>query len=122
MVSSKNTPATKADLEKLHSNIKREIKELHGEFNDLRGEFNGLRGEFTGLRGEFHQLRDDLKDEFDSFRKEVKNDTLTFKDQILTELKIIRENQEAHFGSHQRIEETIEGHEERITTLEQRPL
>lgn len=108
MVISKNAPATKVDLEKLHSGIKGEMKEL--------------RGEFIGLRGEFHQLRDDLMDEFDSLKKEVKNDTLTFKDEILTELKAIRENQEAHLGSHQRIEETIEGHEERITTLEQRPL
>lgn len=81
-----------------------------------------LKTDLAVLKTDLEDLKQDLDERIESFRKEVKNDVLTFKDQILTELKVIRENQEAHLGSHQRIEETIEGHEERITTLEQRPL
>lgn len=48
-----------------------------------------------------------------------KDDLLTIKDEIMKELKDMREDQETHQASHARINGELEDHEERIAKLEQ---
>lgn len=56
------------------------------------------------------------KDELKQFKSEIKNDIVQFKDDILFEIKAMREELSIVIGYRQ----TIEDHEERIVSLEHR--
>ncbi|KKT82136.1 MAG: hypothetical protein A2700_03090 [Candidatus Blackburnbacteria bacterium RIFCSPHIGHO2_01_FULL_44_64] len=49
---------------------------------------------------------------------EIKNDLLEFKDEILSELQKIRDNFDAHQFSHQRINDDLADHDDRLVKLE----
>ena len=49
--------ATKAGVERLGGELRREMGELRGEMGELRGEVGVLRGEVGELRGEFKAFR-----------------------------------------------------------------
>ena len=64
--------------------------------------------------------------EMDDFRNEIndkmtllRDDVTAMKDEIVTELKAMREEDAAHQGSHDRQQATLDDHEQRITSLEQ---
>ncbi|MCL5091178.1 MAG: hypothetical protein M1514_04165 [Patescibacteria group bacterium] len=77
--------------------------------------------------------KDDLKnhptnDDFDNFREGINNQFTNFRswmidiiDEVMGELKAIRENQEVHAFSHSRIDDDLDNHENRIKKLEKTP-
>ncbi len=98
----KTQPATKQDIDHLYKKIK-------GEFatkDDLKkfATKDDLKGFAT---------KDDLK--------QLKDEIVEIKDEIMGELKSIQENQETHNFSHSRINDELIGHEDRIRKLEKVP-
>ena len=55
---------------------------------------------------------------FTQFKAEFKDELYTIKDEIVGEIKDMREEFEAHQYSHTRIDDTLDDHEKRLTTLE----
>jgi len=86
----KSPPSTKQDIDNLYKKIK-------GEFatkDDLKA----------------FATKDDLK--------QVKDEIVEMKDEIMGELKSQQENQEIHNYSHSRINDDLDDHETRIRKLE----
>ena len=112
---------TQKDLQLLREVIKEEmvspLKKLQKDFRSLRQEFEDIRREFSMLRQEFEDIRREfsiLRQEFEDLRLETKNDTLQFKDDILTEIVKLREDVTIVTGYRQ----LIANHEERLETVE----
>ena len=71
------------------------------------------------LDKKFKEFKSELKTELKTeLRCELKEDLLEIKDEIVGEIKALREEFDTHQFSHARIDETLDDHEERITTLE----
>ncbi len=106
--SSQKLPATKEDIKRLEEQVrivKVNLKEMDTKITATRGR----------LLTEMDNLEEKLGDKMILLR----DDLAGMKDEIIGELKAKREEDTAHQGTHQRQEETLENHEERITSLEQ---
>ena len=93
MTTAKNLPATKQDIDCLYKKIKSEFATK----DDLKA----------------FATKDDLK--------QVKDEIIEMKDEIMSELKSQQENQEVHTYSHSRINDDLDDHETRIRKLEKTP-
>lgn len=71
------------------------------------------------LKEELGNFGERLKKEL---KQEIKSDLLEIKDEIIKEIKDMREEQEVHQASHVRINDELEEHEEKIIRLEQKPV
>ena len=107
MVKKKKSLATKGKQE-LSSLVLRELKIIKTEIGDLQGE-NIL------TKSRIRSLQDKLEDESALIREQ----NLKFKDEILNEIRAMREELTVTLGQYTRHEETLDNHEERITSLEQ---
>jgi len=113
--SSQNLPATKKDLKKLEkqvNNLEDQVKITKVEVRRFSTKLDGVRNQ-TWL--DMENLKHEIKDEMSLQR----NDMAGMKDEIIGEFKAMREEDTAHQGAHTRQQETLENHEERITSLEQ---
>jgi chromosome segregation ATPase len=63
---------------------------------------------------DMENLKEEMRDEMALLR----NDVAGMKDEVVTELKAIREEFTAHQGTHQRQQETLENYQKRIASLE----
>ena len=63
-------------------------------------------------------LSQKLKESFKEFGDKLKEDLYQIKDEIMSELKKNRENDEAHQFSHMRINDDIQDLDKRVKTLE----
>jgi hypothetical protein len=54
-------------------------------------------------------------------KEELKSDLYDIKDEIVGEIKALRDEFDAHQYSHTRINDDLENHEERLTKLEKSP-
>jgi len=106
--SSQKLPATKEDLKRLEEQIKI-IKVETRTFNTQ------LKVVKIRIGMEMDDFKHELKDEMSLLR----NDMGGMKDEIVGEIKAMREEYTAHQGAHSRQQETLDDHEERITSLEQ---
>lgn len=59
-----------------------------------------------------------LKEFGGKLKTELKGELLEIKDEIVGEIKALREEFDAHRHSHARVDDTLEDHEKRIATLE----
>ena len=107
MIKKKKSLATKSKGE-LSSLILRELKIIKTEIRDLHGE-NVM------TKSRIRSLQDKLEDESALIREQ----SLEFKDEILNEVTAMREELTVTLAQYTRHEETLEKHEERITSLEQ---
>lgn len=96
-----NSIATKKDLDKLGRSLSQEIKGNRMEISKLWVETSGIRQELKQSIGELRNLM------------------IEFKDEILGEVKAMREEFTAHQGAHERQQETFESHEKRIKKIEE---
>lgn len=62
--------------------------------------------------------KDHLDKKLKEFKIELKDELLEIKDEIVGEIKNMREEFDAHQFSHARINETLDDHEIRLSTLE----
>lgn len=105
--SPRNPTLTKKDVKKLEE----QVKIIKVEVRKLNTKLDGLRNR-TWL--EIETLKDAMKDEMALLRSDVAE----MKDEIVTEVKAMREEFAAHQGAHGRQQETLDDHEKRITPLE----
>lgn len=113
----KSSPSTKQDIDNLYKKIKDEFgtKDYLKRFatkDDLRDELKK------------YATKDDIEDfkeEFNSKITEFKSEILDSVDAVMGEIKAVRENQEAHNFSHERIDDDLDDHETRIGKLEKTP-
>ena len=113
--SSQKLPATKEDLKRLEkqvNNLEDQVKITKVEVRKFSTKLDGARNQ-TWL--DMENLKHEIKDEISLQR----NDMSTMKDEIVGELKAMREEYTTHQGAHDRQQETLENHEGRITSLEQ---
>ena len=75
-----------------------------------------LMGDYINER--FDEFGEKITEMMNKRFDENKRDLLTIKDEIITELKNNRDNQEMHDVSHERINKDLDDHEERIEVLE----
>lgn len=64
------------------------------------------------------ELKEEIKEDIGSFKEDMKNELYEIKDEIVGEIKELREEFDAHRFSHDRIDETLEEHNQRIIKLE----
>lgn len=107
MIKKKKSLATKGKQE-LSSLVLRELKIIKTEIRDLNNE-----DMFTKSR--IRVLQNQLKDESSLIREQ----NLEFKDEILNEIRAMREELTVTLGQYTRHEEILEDHKKRITSLEQ---
>lgn len=88
------------------------------ELKIIKNEIRGLKDEnkLTNLR--IRALEDRLEDE----AALIKEQNVEFKDEILGEIKAMREELTVALGQYTRHEETLESHEKRISNLEQKSI
>ncbi len=89
--------AEKMTLDKLALITAHGFEELHGKVDEFRGKVDELRGEVDEFRGEIKSLKKELKAEINDLRKEVR-----------AGFKLVQ----SHY----------DGHERRITRLEEKVL
>lgn len=70
-----------------------------------------LRGELTLFKSEF---KEEIKQQLTKFRSKI----LDAVDAVMKEVVAMREEQTIHFHQHERINENLEDHEERIKDIE----
>lgn len=112
MATVKNQPATKQDLDSFH-------KKMKGEFatkDDLKA--FATKDDLKKTHFLIKDDIEDLEDRFDNKLTTFKSEILDAVDGVMGEIKKVRENQEAHNFSHERIDDELEGHETRIGNLE----
>lgn len=103
-----NSTVTKKDLKGLEEQVK--ITKI--EVRKFSTKLDGIRNQ-TWL--DMENLKDEVKDETALLR----NDIAGMKDEIITEVKAVREELTAHQGAHERQQETLENHEKRIKKIEE---
>ena len=104
----RSSPITKKDVKKLEE----EVKIIKVEVRKFSTKLDGVRNQ-TWL--DMENLKNEVKDETALLR----NDIAGMKDEIITEVKAVREELTAHQGAHERQQETLEEHEERIKKVEE---
>lgn len=87
------------------------------ELKIIKAEIRSLKDEHMLTKSRIRVFEYKLKDESALIREQ----NLEFKDEILNEIKAMREELTVTLGQYTRHEETLEDHEERITSLEQHP-
>ena len=103
-----NSAVTKKDL----NNLEEQVKITKVEVRKLNTKLDGVRNK---IWLDMDSFKDEIKDEMALLRSDVAG----MKDEIITEVKAFREEFVAHQGAHERQQETLEEHEERISHLEQ---
>ena len=98
---------TKTEIRKELSPVLKELKIIKAEIRRLKDE-----DKLTNFR--IKALKNQLEDEAALIREQ----NLEFKDEILGEIKAMREELAVALGQYTRHEETPEAHEKRITSLE----
>ena len=106
--SSQKLPATKKDIKKLEDQVR--IVKVNLKEVDTK---------ITGTRGRLLMEMDNLEEKLDDKMTLLRDDLAGMKDEIVGEIKTMREEYTAHQGAHSRQQETLDDHEERITSLEQ---
>ncbi len=94
-------------LKSSHNSLKEEIQ---GVRTELTGKIDGVR---TELKEEIQGVRTELKEEIQGVRTELKEEIQG----VRTELKGVKEEMAAGFKA---LGEKIDGHDERLTALEQK--
>jgi len=122
--SPRNSALTKRDIKKVEKNVEgldKKVGGLEREVKITKVEVRKLNTKLDGLRNkvwvDMENLKDGMKDEMSLLRSDIAG----MKDEIVTEVKAMREELTAHQGAHERQQETLEEHEERISHLEQKP-
>mgnify|MGYP001559159018 FL=1 len=103
-----NSAVTKKDL----NSLEEQVKITKVEVRKLNTKLDGVRNK---IWLDMENLKDEVKDEMALLR----NDVAGMKDEIVTEVKAMREEFTAHQGAHERQQETLEDHEERIKKVEE---
>ncbi|MBI3290633.1 hypothetical protein HYZ78_04555 [Candidatus Microgenomates bacterium] len=94
-------------------------KYLDQRLNLIRDYINERFDEFGEKVNErFDEFGKEMREKMDKRFDENKRDLLSIKDEIITEVKKNRDNQEMHDVSHERINRDLNDHEERIEALE----
>jgi hypothetical protein len=104
----KNPLITKKDIQKLEEQVK-----------IIKVETRTFGNKLNALKNNLWFERENLKDKLEDKMTLLRDDVATMKDEIITELKTMREEQEVHQGVHDRQQENLDNHEQRITLLEQ---
>jgi len=104
----KNPLITKKDIQKLEEQVK-----------IIKVETRTFGNKLNALKNNLWFERENLKDKLEDKMTLLRDDVATMKDEIITELKTMREEQEVHQGAHDRQQENLDNHEQRITLLEQ---
>lgn len=93
---------------------KKELSSILRELKIIKAEIRRLKEENRSTRLSIRVLKDKLEDESNLIQER----NLEFKDEILGEIKAMREELTVALGQYTRHEETLEVHEKRITSLE----
>lgn len=109
--SPRNSIIAKKDLQKLEE----QVKIIKVEVRKFNGKLDGARNK---IWLDLENLKDGVKDEMTLLR----NDVAGMKDEIVTEVKAMREEFIAHQGAHDRQQETLEDHEKKLVHLEQKSI
>ena len=80
----------------------------------IKGGIRNLKENINSLGLKVRVLKDSLDDESALIKEEI----LEFKDEILGEVKAMREELTVALGQYSRHEDTLENHEERLSKLE----
>lgn len=67
------------------------------------------------------ELKQELKKFKKEFKEEIKSELYEIKDEIVGEIRAMREEFEMHMATHSRINDTLDDHEERLTLIEKKP-
>ena len=102
---------TKTDLREVDKLINRRLDALNKLIKRILGSQNE---QIDGVDKRIDGLGEKMEQRF----AEQKNDLLNIKDEIMKELKDMREEQADHNFSHTRIDDTLREHDQRITVLE----
>ena len=106
--STQKLPATKEDFKKLEEQVR--IVKVNLKEVDTK---------ITVTKGRLLMGMDNLEEKLDDKMTLLRDDILTMKDEIVGEVKAMREEFTTHQGVHDRQQETLDNHEERIISLEQ---
>jgi len=98
---------------------KKDIKKLEEQIKIIKVETRTFNTQLRALKGRIWMEIDDFKHELKDEMSLLRNDMAGMKDEIVGEIKAMREEDTAHQGAHSRQQETLEDHEKRITSLEQ---
>jgi hypothetical protein len=88
------------------------------ELKIIKNEIRGLKNEDKFTNFKIRSLQDKLEDEATLIREQ----NLEFKDEILGEIKAMREELTVALGQYGRHEETLEDYEKRISHLEHKSI
>ena len=98
------------------------VQKLEEQVKITKVEVRKLSTKIDGMRSKIWLDMENLKDEVKDEMALLRNDVAGMKDEIVTEVKAMREEFVAHQGAHERQQETLENHEKRISSLEQKPI
>ena len=98
------------------------VQKLEEQVKITKVEVRKLSTKIDGMRNKIWLDMENLKDEVKDEMALLRNDVAGMKDEIVTEVKAMREEFVAHQGVHERQQETLEVHEKRISSLEQKPI
>ena len=120
--SPRNSALTKRDIKKVEKNVEgldKKVGGLEREVKITKVEVRKLNTKLDGLRNkvwvDMENLKDGMKDEMFLLRSDIAG----MKDEIVTEVKAMREEFTVHQGAHERQQETLENHEKRIKKVEE---
>ncbi len=112
--SSQNSIITKKDLKKFEkqvNNLEDQVKITKVEVRKFSTKLDGIRNQaWLDMNSFKHEIKDEMSLQ--------RNDMAEMKDEIVGETKAMREEFTTHQGAHDRQQDTLDGHEERITSLE----
>lgn len=118
---SQSLAVTKKDLKKIETkvgNLGKKVGGLEKEVKIIKVEVRKFNTKLDRIRNkvwlDMESLKDEMKDEMTLLRSDVAG----MKDEVVTEIKAMREEFTVHQGTHIRQQETLENHEKRITSLE----
>jgi len=101
---------------------KKDVQKLEEQVKIVKVEVRKFNGKLDGVRNKIWLDLENLKDEVKDKMSLLRNDIAGMKDEMVTEVKAMREEFIAHQGAHDRQQETLEVHEKRISSLEQKPI
>lgn len=107
----RSVPLTRKNIQKLEE----QVKIIKVEVRKFNTKLDGVRNK---IWLDMENLKHEMKDEMALLR----NDVAGMKDEVITEVKAMREEFTVTLGQYKRQEEAFEGHEKRITSLETQKL
>jgi len=96
---------------------KKDLKKIEEQVKIIKVNLKEVGTKVKSTRGELLMEMENLEEKLDDKMTLLRDDILTMKDEIVTEIKKIREEDIAHQGAHDRQQETLDNHEKKIVSL-----